>query len=223
MARPVQADGRQRRQAILDAALALFADKGYFGTSLREIAGAVGVRESALYNYFASKDALFIALLEMTRQSAEEQLASLAAEPITDLRGLLEELTSRILDWFSEPQQQQLFRVFMADGMRLAREGRLNLMERMMSGVRHFHVLLARLIRDRGLESENPEQLAVEFMGPLLLWRHIHALTPNDPLIAERGGSSAITSLSSCTARSAGHRCGGRRRPDHRRRERRKG
>lgn len=186
MARPVQVDGRQTRQAILDAALALFAEKGYFGTSLREIAAAVGVRESALYNYFASKDALFIALLDMTRQSAEEQLASLAAEPIADLRSFLEDLTARILEWFVEPQQQQVFRVFMADGMRLAREGRLNLIERLMNCPRHFHVLMAQLIRDGGLAWANPEQLAVEFMGPLLLWRHLHALTPDDPLIVNR-------------------------------------
>ena len=63
MARPKNADGQRTRQAILDAALDLFAEKGFFGTSLRDVAGAVGVRESALYNYFPGKDALFDALL----------------------------------------------------------------------------------------------------------------------------------------------------------------
>ena len=63
MARPRNADGQRTRQAILDAALDLFAEKGFFGTSLRDVATAVGVRESALYNYFASKDALFEALI----------------------------------------------------------------------------------------------------------------------------------------------------------------
>ena len=53
MARPRNADGQRTRKAILDAALDLFSEKGYFGTSLRDVATAVGVRESALYNYFA--------------------------------------------------------------------------------------------------------------------------------------------------------------------------
>ena len=62
MARPKNADGQRTRQAILDAALDLFSEKGFFGTSLRDVASAVGVRESAIYNYFPGKDALFDAL-----------------------------------------------------------------------------------------------------------------------------------------------------------------
>ena len=78
MARPKNADGQRTRQAILDAALDLFAEKGFFGTSLRDVAAAVGVRESALYNYFASKDALFEALLAAHQHSKIERLAPLA-------------------------------------------------------------------------------------------------------------------------------------------------
>ena len=80
MARPRNADGQRTRQAILDAALDLFAQKGFFGTSLRDVATAVGVRESALYNYFPSKDALFEALLLADQHSKVERLTSLAEE-----------------------------------------------------------------------------------------------------------------------------------------------
>ena len=92
MARPKNADGQRTRQAILDAALDLFAEKGYFGTSLRDVARAVGVRESALYNYFSGKDALFEALLTVHQPSNIERLAPLAARPIGDARALLERL-----------------------------------------------------------------------------------------------------------------------------------
>ena len=43
MARPRNADGQRTRQAILDAALDLFAEKGFFGTSLRDVATTVAI------------------------------------------------------------------------------------------------------------------------------------------------------------------------------------
>jgi AcrR family transcriptional regulator len=186
MGRPFHADGRQTRQAILDAALELFADKGYFGTSLRDIAGVVGVRESALYNYFPGKEALFSALIAAAQEQKTEQMAGLLAEPIDDVRSLLERLTSMVLENFAVPRQQQLFRVLMSDGMRLAKQGRINLIERMTSGAEPLHELMRRLINEGGLRPRNPELLAIEFAGPLLLWRHWHAIQPHGPLVTNR-------------------------------------
>jgi AcrR family transcriptional regulator len=186
MGRPFHADGRQTRQAILDAALELFADKGYFGTSLRDIAAVVGVRESALYNYFPGKEALFSALITAAHEHKTELMAGLLAEPIGNVQSLLERLTALVLDSFAVPRQQQLFRVLMSDGMRLAKQGRINLIERMTSGAEPLHDLMRRLITEGGLRPRNSELLAIEFTGPLLLWRHWHAVQPNGPLVTNR-------------------------------------
>lgn len=51
-------DGSKTRAKIVTEALRLFAEKGVAGTSIRDIAGAVGVAEAALYRHFPSKDAL---------------------------------------------------------------------------------------------------------------------------------------------------------------------
>jgi AcrR family transcriptional regulator len=48
-----------RRGEILDAALGVFAEKGYEGGTMREIAARVGVTEPALYRHYAGKEALF--------------------------------------------------------------------------------------------------------------------------------------------------------------------
>lgn len=53
-----------RRGEILDAALEVFSRVGYESGSMREIAAAVGVSEPALYRHFASKEEMFIALIE---------------------------------------------------------------------------------------------------------------------------------------------------------------
>jgi AcrR family transcriptional regulator len=186
MGRPLRADGRQTRQAILDAALDLFAENGYFGTSLREIARAVGVRESAFYHYFPGKEALFHALIAAEKESHLEQLAPLLEGPVDDPRAVLEQLAARTLDAFSAPRQQKLFRVLMSDGMRLAKEGRLNFLDRMTSGAERFQALMRRLIATGGLRPRDPELLITEFMGPLLLWRHRQALRQANPLVTNR-------------------------------------
>jgi AcrR family transcriptional regulator len=56
--------GTETADRILDAAEALFAERGLAGASLREVAEAVGLRIPSLYNHFPSKAALYAAVLE---------------------------------------------------------------------------------------------------------------------------------------------------------------
>lgn len=53
-----------RREQLTQTALRLFAEKGYRGTSVRDIARAAGVNEGLLYHYFSSKGDLFRAVLD---------------------------------------------------------------------------------------------------------------------------------------------------------------
>lgn len=56
------APGQSRRDELLDRAGELMAAKGYDGTSMRDIARAVGMLPGSLYYHFPSKEALFLAL-----------------------------------------------------------------------------------------------------------------------------------------------------------------
>ncbi len=57
--RPVKVPGEKAtKEKIFDAAVDLFAERGYDGVSIRDIARAVGVSESAFYRHYASKDAI---------------------------------------------------------------------------------------------------------------------------------------------------------------------
>jgi AcrR family transcriptional regulator len=52
------------KEAILSAAIDLFSRKGYHETSVRQIAFAVGIKVSSLYNHFQRKEAILEAILE---------------------------------------------------------------------------------------------------------------------------------------------------------------
>ena len=183
MARPQNASGERTRQAILDVALTLFAERGFFGTSIRDIAGAVGVRESAIYNYFPGKTALFEALFAEEQQSIMTRLSTLKAEPIHDARATLTSLALWVVNQSIEPRQQQLFRIFLSDGVRLARDGRIDLLNSVSNRYSTLQDVMRRLVRNGALRRADPEQLATEFIGPLLLWRLMLAIGSNFAIV----------------------------------------
>jgi AcrR family transcriptional regulator len=97
-ARP-QRKGERTRERVLDVAEALFAERGYQGTALRDVAERVGLRIPSLYNHFASKDSLYAAVLERGMRPMLELLARFveagrgggwdSAELVTEVMALL--------------------------------------------------------------------------------------------------------------------------------------
>ena len=98
MARPQ--GGVDTREKMLEVAETRFAQKGYDGAHLESIASEVGVRKTALYYYFDSKEDLYITVLERMLLEFERRLAGVIerdeaaydqalhlAEAINDLLG----------------------------------------------------------------------------------------------------------------------------------------
>lgn len=76
---PVPAPGRQpTRDAILDAAADLFIEKGYAGTSLRDVADRAGIGRTALYHHFRNKEEILSLLVDGVTISFERATAAIA-------------------------------------------------------------------------------------------------------------------------------------------------
>jgi len=52
------------KQKIFDIAVDLFSKRGYTGVSIREIAKAVGIKESSIYNHYKNKDDILVKILD---------------------------------------------------------------------------------------------------------------------------------------------------------------
>ena len=70
------------RDRLLDVAEALFAERGFAGTPVRDIAAAVGLTPASLYNHFAGKEALYAAVLERGIRPLVDVLETLSAREV---------------------------------------------------------------------------------------------------------------------------------------------
>jgi AcrR family transcriptional regulator len=88
-----QLRAERTRLQLLDAARAVFAEQGYAGTTIDEIAGAAGVSKGAYYFHFSSKEGVFVALIDEWVKDVSKRLEALAGEK-RDLRPMLDALLS---------------------------------------------------------------------------------------------------------------------------------
>jgi AcrR family transcriptional regulator len=105
-----------RRKAILDAAWELFKEHGVERASMSEISARVGGSKATLYNYFSSKEELFIAaVLNALEDVAEEVFATLKGDSLSPMlrRFGLEYLKLRFA-----PDLMAVNRIMIAEGER---------------------------------------------------------------------------------------------------------
>lgn len=92
----------------MTAAVSEFADKGYDGARVDEIAMHAGVNKNLIYHHFQSKDGLFAAVLEYTYEAIRTRQKDLELrdmDPVTGMRKLVI-FTGRI--WVQLPEFQRL-------------------------------------------------------------------------------------------------------------------
>jgi len=94
-----------RPQEILDAALKVFAERGYRNTRLEDIGEAAGVTKGAIYHYFANKEELLLRAIDHRREEAfgriEEVLRDKNAPVSTRLRLVVRR-------WFGSVPEERL-------------------------------------------------------------------------------------------------------------------
>lgn len=131
--------GANIREQILDQAERLFAERGYHGTSLREVARACALRQSHVQYHFLSKEALFRAVFERrVLPMNQERLERLAA---TEKK---------------RPDARQVVRAVVEPLVLLSRQGR--------GGARLYPQLVAHIIND---PQRHARRISREFNDPV--------------------------------------------------------
>jgi AcrR family transcriptional regulator len=100
------------RQAIIEAAIRIFGREGFSATKIADIAAEAGVATGTLYNYFSSKEDIFLSILDDGRErlSAELHTRAKLEDPLLRMRELV-----RVLFEFME-EHGVLFTIYMQIG-----------------------------------------------------------------------------------------------------------
>ncbi|WP_445939094.1 TetR family transcriptional regulator [Pseudomonas sp.] len=112
--RRTKQDAEKTRCAILEAAEALFLEKGVAHTSLEHIARHAGVTRGAVYWHFANKADLFNAMLNQVRLPPEQLAERMRGCPEHDPLQTLRELCIEAIENLArEPQKKRIFTILL--------------------------------------------------------------------------------------------------------------
>ena len=96
-----------RREEILEAALEEFSRKGYSGTKISDIVKRAGISQGLIYHYYKSKDELYLAVIEKSRDSAKGLEDIYYQYNLKGWNGLIT-LTESILSWLKSGGEGKL-------------------------------------------------------------------------------------------------------------------
>lgn len=107
----------EKRKCILEAAKAVFLERGFLGASMAEVSARAGGSKQTLYSYFASKDDLFVAtMLEKGAQIIDPVFSTFETED--DLRAALSRFGRAFLSFVSSEEVLAFRRMIIAEGAR---------------------------------------------------------------------------------------------------------
>ncbi len=85
------------QEAIYRTAVDLICERGYHGTSLRDVAKAVGVQMSSLYHHYPSKQALLVAIMERTTADLIAEVAAAVGGAVAPRERLVAAIRAHVL------------------------------------------------------------------------------------------------------------------------------
>ncbi len=158
--------GEDRRRQLIEIAIDLFSQRGFGGTTTREIACAAGVTEAIIFRHFATKQDLYEAILDHTRSATghekwqDEVQASMDRD---DDESLFRLIVSRILEIHrTEPRFERLMLHASLEGHELAVMHRNQIMASI--GAR-FRAYVERRQRAGALRECDPKTIIFAIVG----------------------------------------------------------
>ena len=184
--------GSKTKDKILKHALKLFSSKGYKATTVRDIAGAVGIKQSALYNHFKNKDEILETLISNLTSSAivtifdDKESKELHKQGKSLLMSIA--TTFKLIGFDS--QNEALLKLLMQEIYRNERIREIYNEYFYQENVKKLSGLFFAMMQDEMIKSSDPLLLANEFFSPLFFYQMQVSL-----LKLDKKSTSSVVSL----------------------------
>jgi len=185
--------GSKTKEKILKTALKLFSSKGYKATTVRDIAGAMGVKQSALYNHFKNKEEILETLIAGLTSSAIVHLFDSKKDPQEVAKGgkaILSGIATQFKLLSFDAQNEALFKLLMQEMFRNERIREIYNEYFYQENVKKLSSYFFMMMQEDIIKSSDPLLLANEFFSPLFFYQMQVSLLKMD-----KKSTSSVVSL----------------------------
>ncbi len=157
------------KSRILDEALVMFAENGYKGTNLRDLAARLNLSKSALYKHYASKEDIWNALLDRMEAYYAGHFGSVEHLPEQpESKEELFALTMKMIDFtVHDPRIILTRKLLLTEQFHDERVCRLATKHFMIGTKKIFTTIFEKMMNDGLLKKEDPEMLAFIYTAPV--------------------------------------------------------
>jgi len=179
---------RRRKTArpaeIIDAAFDVFAEAGYAGARLEEIARRAGVSKAALYLYFETKEDLFRAVVKTAIAPGFERVQANAAAFDGPLAQLIPVVLAAMAAMIEQSRIPAMAKMVIGESRNFPDLARIWHDNLLAPAIATFAALIARAQTRGEIRSGDPRLFVFSLIGPMLatlLYRSVFAEISNDP------------------------------------------
>lgn len=162
-------DAAARRQAILDAALTVFAQRGYEAARLDDMAAKAGVAKGTLYLYFNDKEALFEALVRGAVSPILGQASAAAAMPGMKAADVLKLFFALFQKEVLDTDRKLLLRLIISEGPRFPVLAEFYYREVVSQGLKLMRTVAKNAVASGEFSSDAVARFPQLIVAPLLL------------------------------------------------------
>ena len=168
------------KEKILDAALVSFAENGYRGTNLRDLAAGMGLSKSALYRHYENKEDIWNAVLDrmeayyVSRFGSPDKLP-----PVPKSCGELFAMTMRMLDFTMHDKKVILTRKLLLTEQFRDERARQFASLHFLTGTKDIYTkIFAEMMENGSLKKDDPDMLAFAYTAPITALVHCRDREP---------------------------------------------